>query len=88
MASQIEVQHDLCNRGGYASATASFIRSDRTWEKTGGRIPGNYYTCADQANGLNIFPCTGSEHRGGVLIICICPCHNATAAAIKGGGGL
>ena len=37
MASPIKVEHDLCNRGGYAGAGASFIRSDETWEKTGGR---------------------------------------------------
>lgn len=37
--------------------------------------PALYFTCALQANGITIFPCTGSAHRGGLHIRCSCECH-------------
>lgn len=37
--------------------------------------PALYFTCASEANGITVFPCTGSTHRDGLHVVCSCGCH-------------
>jgi hypothetical protein len=37
--------------------------------------PALYFVCADRADGITSFPCTGSRHRFGVHTVCSCDCH-------------
>jgi len=66
----VSIEVDLCHGSIYG---ASFIRDEGAYERTG--IPAIYFTCAGESNGVNIFPCTGSEQRHGVEYVCTCPCH-------------
>lgn len=40
-----------------------------------------WFTCADLADGLATFPCTGSKHVSNVVVICSCKCHLVPRAA-------
>lgn len=37
--------------------------------------PAMYFVCAERADGITSFPCTGSRHRFGRHTICTCECH-------------
>lgn len=37
--------------------------------------PAMYFTCAANADGLAVYPCTGSAHRDGLHVVCSCECH-------------
>ncbi len=38
-------------------------------------VNGCRFTCADKADQIDTWPCTGGEHRNGVAIVCSCECH-------------
>lgn len=72
-----EVRIDLCHQGGGGLNPDLYPRAD--YPATG--VPADYFTCADQTNGINIWPCTGSKHTGGLVIICACACHKVGDAS-------
>lgn len=51
------------------------------WRAIRDTVPATYFVCADRADGIVTFPCTGSAHRDGLEVLCSCECHQAAWTA-------
>jgi hypothetical protein len=82
------MEYNLCHKGGNGGLTPDYYRATgdvrprtRDGVESAGSYQlgiGYYFTCADRADGIHCFPCTGSKHIEGFEIRCTCSCHKPT----------
>ena len=84
-APQIETHADLCHKGNYENIIG---QPDMVHTPTPGVIPNLvWFVCAGEANGLNMFPCTGSRHIDHrTAVVCTCSCHQVARVIPPGSG--
>ena len=73
-----EVHADLCRKGNYENIIG---QPDMVHTTMPGAIPDlMWFVCPTEANGINMFPCTGSRHIDHrTVVVCTCPCHQVTS---------
>ncbi|NUO57259.1 MAG: hypothetical protein HOV78_11375 [Hamadaea sp.] len=80
---QAEVRADLCHKGNYENIVG---QPDMAHTPTPGVIPDLvWFVCPSEANGINMFPCTGSKHLDHrTVVICTCACHRVSLTGEAG----
>lgn len=77
----VVVQADLCHKGNYENIVGQpdmvhMSPPIRSRVRHPGLPDLVWFTCAAEANGINMFPCTGSRHiDANTVVECTCRCH-------------
>ena len=79
-AGLIKTPVDLCHKGNYENIIGQPDLAHMTPPGTSGPLPDLvWFVCASEANGINMFPCTGSRHIDHrTVVVCTCSCHQVT----------